>query len=158
VVREDPPFGGPVAGLAAGLAALPRPEPGGSEVPVLVLACDVPRAHAAVPLLLAAAYGPEADAPDGAYLVRDGHPQWLVGVYARDALDRALATLTGDDGTLAGASVRALVAGLRCAEVADPDALSDDVDTWDDAARLAAALTPGDRPDRDRAHDPRRSS
>ncbi|MFC8734510.1 gephyrin-like molybdotransferase Glp [Luteimicrobium sp. NPDC057192] len=141
VVREEPPFGGPVAGLAAGLAALPRPEPGDSEVPVLVLACDVPRAHEAVPLLLAAAYGPAADAPDGAYLVRDGRPQWLVGVYARDALDRSLRDLAASGDGLAGASVRALVAGLRCAEVADPGALSDDVDTWDDAARLAAALS-----------------
>ncbi|HWK93390.1 MAG TPA: gephyrin-like molybdotransferase Glp [Luteimicrobium sp.] len=146
VVREDPPFGGPVAGLAAGLAALPRPEPGDSEVPVLVLACDVPRAHAAVPLLLAAAYGPEADAPDGAYLVRDGRPQWLVGVYAREALDGALAELASGADGLAGASVRALVAGLRCAEVPDPGALSDDVDTWDDAARLAAALASSTAP------------
>ena len=157
VVREDPPFGGPVAGLAAGLAALPRPEPGASEVPVLVLACDVPRAHAAVPLLLAAAYGPEADAPDGAYLVRDGRPQWLVGVYARDALDRALSGLADGSDSLAGTSVRALVAGLRCAEVTDPDALSDDVDTWDDAARVAAALTLG-LPAPDAPDDPRRSS
>ncbi|MGC5165596.1 gephyrin-like molybdotransferase Glp [Luteimicrobium sp. DT211] len=164
VVREDPPFGGPVAGLAAGLAALPRPEPGVSEMPVLVVACDVPRAADAVPLLLAAAYGPEADAPDGAYLVRDGRPQWLVGVYAREALDRALADLSAGGDGLAGASVRALVAGLRCAEVADPDALSDDVDTWDDAARLAATLAPDDEAHRaagdgpDDPNDPRRHS
>ena len=159
IVREDPPFGGPVAGLATGLAALPRPEPGGSAAPVLVLACDVPRAHDAVPLLLAAARDPGAH--DGAYLVRDGRPQWLVGVYAREPLERALASLAiGTDGTdgLAGASVRSLVAGLRCAEVADPDALSDDVDTWDDAARLAAALAPGGPENPDRTDDPRRSS
>ncbi len=38
VTREDPPFGGPVAGIAAGLVAVPEPAPW-----TLVLACDLVR-------------------------------------------------------------------------------------------------------------------
>ncbi|PJI84900.1 gephyrin-like molybdotransferase Glp [Luteimicrobium subarcticum] len=147
LTREDPPFGGPAAGIAAGLAALDAEQTRArgddrraSADRVLVLACDVPRAAGAVPLLLAAA----ARTDDGAFLVRDGRAQWLVGVYARPALDDALAALAASrtDG-LHGASVRALVAPLACAEVPDPDGLSADVDTWADVARFAASDAEG---------------
>src|SRR5690606_5906742 len=51
---EDPPHGGPVAGIAAGLAAL-REHPRAAEVPdVLFLACDLPGAAELVAPLLAA--------------------------------------------------------------------------------------------------------
>lgn len=53
---EEPAFGGPVAGLAAGLAALPAIE---STDEVLVLACDLPGPAAAVAVLDAALSGPE---------------------------------------------------------------------------------------------------
>ncbi|MFI2105552.1 molybdenum cofactor guanylyltransferase [Isoptericola sp. NPDC019693] len=149
VAREDPPFGGPVAGIDAGLRALDRAAAGEAPSWVLVLAVDVPRAGDAVPLLRAAVTGPGggADAPadvpaDGAYLVRDGHAQWLVGLYRRDALRRALDALSGAAGPagLAGAPVRRLVARLSCVEVADREAMSDDVDTWDDLRRLTVGL------------------
>ncbi|MHA7133833.1 molybdenum cofactor guanylyltransferase [Oerskovia turbata] len=151
LTREDPPFGGPVAGVAAGLAALP-----GAAAPwVLLLACDVPEAARAVPLLVAAASGPEggpaadpaadpvtdeadeADAADGVCLAHDGRDQWLVGLYRRDALDAAVARLAGDPDGLHGASVRRLVSGLRLTRVADVDGLSTDVDTWQDAETYA---------------------
>jgi molybdopterin-guanine dinucleotide biosynthesis protein A len=154
--REDPPFGGPVAGIAAGLRAL-GPEP---SAWVLVLACDVPRAADAVPLLVRAlatlspelsergpgTAAPRSDNPgghgeDGAFLVRGGRAQWLVGIYRRDRLDSALDALRDAAGSVHGAPVRRLVAQLRCLEVEDPDGLSDDVDTWDDAERLDRALT-----------------
>ena len=48
---EDPPFGGPVAGIAAGMAALPPAEPGDE---VLLLACDLPHVGEIVALLDAA--------------------------------------------------------------------------------------------------------
>lgn len=49
VTREDPPFAGPLAGVAAGLLALPD-LPG--KAWVMVLACDLPRAGEVIPLLL----------------------------------------------------------------------------------------------------------
>ncbi|MFE5293778.1 molybdenum cofactor guanylyltransferase [Isoptericola sp. NPDC056618] len=148
--REDPPFGGPVAGLDAGLRALDAaavPAPAHDAPPwVLVLAVDVPRAGDAVPLLRAAVDLPVGDL-DGAYLVREGHAQWLVGLYRRDALRRALdavaASASPGAAGLAGVPVRRLVAELSCAEVPDRDAVSADVDTWDDLRRLTVGLHAG---------------
>ncbi|MFT3970753.1 MAG: NTP transferase domain-containing protein [Micropruina sp.] len=45
---EDPPFGGPVAGIAAGIAALPSAH---SDDEVLLLACDLPRVAEIVAVL-----------------------------------------------------------------------------------------------------------
>jgi len=127
LTREDPPFGGPVAGIAAGLAALP--DDGGSPW-VLVLACDVPRAAEAVPALLAAVPGQGDDAAvQAVHAVRDGREQWLVGLYARAALEHALTALPA----VHGASVRRLLAGLPALVVPDEDGVTDDVDTWEDA-------------------------
>jgi molybdopterin-guanine dinucleotide biosynthesis protein A len=133
-VLEDPPSGGPVAGIDAGLTALSRiPDDG---LPVLVLACDIPGAAAAVPTLLAA-LAADADA-DGAHLVRAGRPQ-LVAVHRRRALRAALDGLAADGG-VHGASVRRLLERLRMVPVPDPDDLADDADTWDDVARLETVL------------------
>jgi molybdopterin-guanine dinucleotide biosynthesis protein A len=129
--REHPPFGGPVAGIDAGLRALEGP---GAAPHVLLLAVDVPRAGAAVPAL-AAAVGTNPGA-DGAYLVRDGAAQWLLGLYRRDALRRALAAVRDDAGSVHGAPVRRLVGHLECVEIDDDAGLTQDVDTWDDVARL----------------------
>jgi molybdopterin-guanine dinucleotide biosynthesis protein A len=129
-VLEDPPDGGPVAGLAAGLAALSSP----NEL-VVVLACDVPRAGAALPTLLGAASG---EGIDGARLVSaDGHPQHLVAVYRSSALTAAVARMP----VVHGASMRALLAGLTLVDVPDTDDAASDADTWSDVERLDARLT-----------------
>ncbi|SKC34959.1 molybdenum cofactor guanylyltransferase [Krasilnikoviella flava] len=143
VAREDPPFGGPVAGLDAGLGALGAATEGGAPAWVLVLAVDVPRAAEAVPLLRAAVAGHEGT--DGAYLVREDRAQWLVGLYRRAALRRALDAVAGPDGPagLAGVPVKRLVAHLSCVEVPDRDEVSADVDTWDDLRRLTVGLHTG---------------
>jgi molybdopterin-guanine dinucleotide biosynthesis protein A len=123
LTREDPPFGGPVAGLAAGLRALP--EPGAPWV--LLLAVDVPgAARASVHLEEAVSREPV----DGAYLVHEGRAQWLVGLYRRAALDGGLDGVETD-----GAPMKRLVGALRCAEVPDPAGWSDDIDTPADVAR-----------------------
>ncbi|PUB24022.1 molybdopterin-guanine dinucleotide biosynthesis protein A [Promicromonospora sp. AC04] len=132
LTREDPPFGGPVAGLAAGLRALP--DPGAPWV--LLLAVDVPRAARAVTLLERAV---SREPVDGAYLVRDRRAQWLVGLYRRAALDAALDGIETD-----GAPMKRLVGALRCAEVPDPAGWSDDIDTPADAARLGARVVGGE--------------
>lgn len=127
LTSEDPPYGGPVAGLAAGLRALSD-----ARAPwVLLLAVDVPRAAQAIDHLeLAVARGPV----DGAYLVRGGRAQWLVGLYRREALDAALDRIETE-----GAPMKRLVGALRCVEVPDRAGWSDDIDTPADAARLGAA-------------------
>ena len=132
--REDPPFGGPVAGLAA---ALPVVETGR----VLVLTGDLVSPADAVALLL-------ADGTEGTDGVRlddpSGRAQWLTAVYDTAALAAAIAALP-DGGR--DASVRAAVRGLRLtARSASADVVRD-VDTWEDLtqARHARAAQEGDQ-------------
>lgn len=134
---EDPPDGGPVAGIAAGLAALGGASAGDAAPWVLVLACDVPRAAGAVPgLVEVCAEGPVAS---GALLVdAAGRDQPLLGLYRRAELDRALAILARErDGGVRGASVRALLSPLTLTRVPDERGDAVDVDTWDDVRALA---------------------
>lgn len=136
VVREKPAYGGPVAGLDAGLRALanaPGPAHGPSAAWILVLACDVPRAAEAVPKLLAAA---EKTPVDAVHLTRAGRAQWLVGVYRREALVAAIEAARGANGSVHGLPVRRVISQLACHAVDDPRGLSDDVDTWEDKKRL----------------------
>lgn len=134
-VLEDPPLGGPVAGIDAGLRHLDAA--GGDADLVLVLACDVPLVAAAVPRLLAALDAePTAD---GAHLVdASGHAQ-IVAVLRRSALAAALAGLAADGGAH-GVSMRRLVGGLRMVQVADQDGQGADADTWDDVRRLDSLM------------------
>lgn len=125
-VREDPPLSGPAAAVVAGLAALP------DAGEVLLLAVDAVGLAEAVPVLLAAERGPDGTiAVDG-----DGRDQWLLGVYRGPALRDAAAAL----GDPAGASLRALLGGLRLHRLPLPPATTADVDTLDDA--LAAGIEP----------------
>ncbi|WP_168197132.1 DUF6457 domain-containing protein [Agromyces laixinhei] len=142
--REEPPFGGPVAGLAAGLTALDRAgvdhSAAESDTPanrwVLVLACDLPHAGDAAVALIDAARRAEATV-DGVCL-DDGRQQWLTAVYRRDALARAFDSLHDPN----GASMRTLVHGLALTSIVAADGLADDVDTWDDLERARRARPP----------------
>ncbi|WP_454777677.1 molybdenum cofactor guanylyltransferase [Georgenia muralis] len=144
VVRtlEDPPLGGPVAGLAAGLAALTD----GAAPWTAVLACDAPRAGTAVDRLRAAAAGavpagaPGAGGGDGACLVdAAGSAQWLTGVYRTASLRAAVA---GPAGTR-GRSVRSVLGDLDIVLVGAVGEESADVDTWADLDRLEGRPGPG---------------
>lgn len=129
---EDPPFGGPVAGLAAGLAALPPADPGDE---VLVLACDLPRVAAAVRTLIDAPLG-----PDGSCLAdADGRPSYLTGRYRRAALRRAVPAAARN------LSVTGVLSGLRLHAAAAPE-LTDDLDTPEQAV-AAEATAPASSPD-----------
>lgn len=121
-VREQPPFGGPVAALAAALDGADAGEW------TVLLAGDLPRADEIVPRLVAGI--PES--ADGVVFIADGHPQWLSGIYRTSALRRALAEL-GD--RVAGTSCRALLGDLELVLLADHDGLTIDVDTPEDLAR-----------------------
>lgn len=131
---EDPPDGGPVAGLAAGLAALAgldRP-----TVPewVAVTAVDQPgAAQALAALRTELARLPRAAGEVEALSQVDdtGHRQWLLALYRRESLEAALRRVPDVRGT----SVRRLVSGLAWHEVAAGAEHVGDVDTWADLDR-----------------------
>lgn len=144
-VRERPPGGGPVAGIAAGLEAVPD----GIDH-VLVLAGDLPRGGAVARLLVAAhAEGPDADAvaavedgstdewpgrpPDTSAGSAGVLPNPLAVLYARAALTRALPDEP------AGQPARSLLGRVTVRTVPMAAELLADVDTRDD---LRAAGTP----------------
>ncbi|WP_205669086.1 molybdenum cofactor guanylyltransferase [Amycolatopsis suaedae] len=119
--REDPPGGGPVAALAAGLAAVP----GDGEL--AVLAGDLAGVTASTVDRLRAA----AAAADGAVLVdADGRRQWLLGVWRAAALRAALPA------DPAGRSLRRTLGDLSIVEVVALPGEAADVDTPDDLRRL----------------------
>ncbi|WP_298887271.1 NTP transferase domain-containing protein [uncultured Serinicoccus sp.] len=128
---ENPPGGGPVAGIAAGLAALdarPAPRPA-----VWVAICAVDQPQAAGLLALLRARLPRVGAGVDALCPSDGtgRRQWLLAVYRRAGLEAALRSI----GEARHASVRSLVADLRWGDVeVDPGQLGD-IDTWEDLRR-----------------------
>ncbi|WP_198411945.1 molybdenum cofactor guanylyltransferase [Cryobacterium sp. TMT1-19] len=137
---EDPPFGGPVAGIVAGLAALEHATASGPADWVLLLACDLPWAADAARLLVPAASDPGLPASvHGLHLVdAGGRAQWLAGIYRLAPL-RAAAHRIGADAH--GASMRGLLAPLELRGVRDQNGEGSDVDTWQDVERSSALLT-----------------
>ncbi|SQG63841.1 molybdopterin-guanine dinucleotide biosynthesis protein A [Corynebacterium renale] len=122
-VSEDPPFGGPVAGIAAGVDVLDGP----AEY-VAVLSVDAPASAATVPGLHAALLA----SPDGdvaAVQSRDGFLQPLCAVWRRGALEEALASL----GEVRDVSARALLRGANVVEVPGDGAEAD----YDSVAELS---------------------
>lgn len=129
--REDPPGGGPAAGLAAGLALV-------TSRLVLVLASDLPRVAAAVPPLVDAARAAVASGLDGAWLVDEsGRAQPLVSCVLGDPLRAAMP----DDPR--GCPLHAVLRALRLDEVRAPAGSVDDVDTPDALARMRQDLGAG---------------
>lgn len=117
--REDPPGGGPVAGLVAGAVDA------AAELTV-VLAADLPWIAPAVPALLDAVREADVDAAvlvDGA-----GRPNHLAAAWRTEALRRAL--LVHGDGS--GTPARALFDGIAVARVPDVHGWGQDCDTWDE--------------------------
>ena len=140
--REDPPFAGPAAAIAAGLATLA--DHAGPAPHTLVLACDMPLAAAAVSVLRdALADCPAPPLAGGAIrgvMARDegGRVQPLAAFYSTEELNRACAELAARN-ALVNASVRALLASLDMQLVTVPAGSTSDVDTWEDAAALGIA-------------------
>ncbi|SDM68949.1 molybdenum cofactor guanylyltransferase [Allokutzneria albata] len=118
--REDPPGGGPVAGLAAGLARV-------SADVVAVLAVDQPGITAATLTRLRAALTEDVD---GVVLVdAEGRPQWMVGVWRTGALRRCL------PGSPSGSSLRRVLGALTVRRLPAENAEADDIDTPEDLGR-----------------------
>lgn len=124
VVREDPPFGGPVAGIRAALDVLDgTASDGSSAAETWLLACDLPRAGALVDLLSPVEIPGDADAIIA--VDADGRQQWLAGRYRVGSLRRAVDALPEID----GASMRSLVSALVLHGVPDAGTALD-LDTW----------------------------
>lgn len=120
--REDPPGTGPVAALAAGLAAL-----GPADV-VAVLAADLPNVAQATVRRLRDALGDHAGA-----VIKDeeGRRQWLLGVWRGVPLRGAIP----DDP--ANKSLGRTLGALPLVEVPAQPGEADDVDTPADLAALS---------------------
>lgn len=117
-VREEPVFGGPAAAVVTGLRALQsHPAPW-----TVVLACDLPLAREAVPLLLDARTG-----AGGVLVDTRGAVQWVAGVYPTAGLVAAAARI----GDPTDRPARALFEPLGAASVPAPGRVGEDVDTWD---------------------------
>jgi molybdopterin-guanine dinucleotide biosynthesis protein A len=120
-VREDPPQGGPAAGLLAGRDAL-LAEP----AYLAVLAVDMPRVTAdTFQRLLDAAEG-----RDGAFLSDASGRRALAGVLDLAALDRVR------PGEASGLPLQRLLAPLDLAAVPGRPGEARDVDTWADLREL----------------------
>jgi molybdopterin-guanine dinucleotide biosynthesis protein A len=132
--REDPPGGGPAAGLLAGIRALAR-----RPDRVVVLAVDMPLVSAdTVRRLLAAAR------EDGAVLVdASGRDQYLGAVYSVGAIERS--SSADDEAGGRGVAMRDLVSNLRLERVPAVDDEAEDLDTWEDLARFRDAFDQRDR-------------
>ncbi len=139
---EDPPGGGPAAGLLTGLGCFLR-----SPELVQVLAVDMPQVSPGTFARLAEALGGPASDPldglastaayDAALLVDDsGRRQPLCGVYRRDPLLAAAPTAAEE---WHGLPVHRLVQPLRVVEVAARGAEPRDVDTWSDLRAIREA-------------------
>ena len=108
-VREEPPFSGPVAGLARGLAELERL--GSTVEVVLVLGGDMPWLE---PRVLGALVYECAEAPRKVAGAVDagGRRQFLCAAWPRAVLARALSHVAGEGGSLVGASAKSLYRAL----------------------------------------------
>lgn len=146
---EDPPLGGPVAGIAAGLARLAEfsgssgsPGSPGRAAPAAhaaraaapaeltaVVTCDAPESGRALPALVAAARN--AQDADGACALDGDHVQYLLGVYRTAALTQCVAP---GGAALRDVSVRRALGGLSVVHVdlGELRSAARDLDTWED--------------------------
>lgn len=140
-LREEPPFGGPAAAIVAALEAWPAA--GGPDW-TLLLACDLPGIAPAVARLTRDVILLPADTDGMCLGDAASRPQWLIGVYRTSALRQAASALpdAGRD-----APVRVLLDDLAIAVVAAPDALTRDVDTWEDLEEARARVRPAADPE-----------
>ena len=132
---ENPPFGGPVAGIAAGVAQLT--ERGDAET-VVVLPVDAPAVAEAAAQLAAARPG-----RDGVVLQdQQGWSQYLLGRYRLGSLRRALSELGG----IRDVSVRRLGDLMEVSRVPVDTRITIDVDTPQEA-REAGITVPDEAAD-----------
>ena len=127
---EDPPNGGPLAGIDAGLRALSV----GGDILVVVVSVDAPGVGAFLPALLEPALG---EGSDGRIAVGgDPEPfdQYLMGVYRAGALRRVIDEAVARHGSVRGMGVRRVLRALTLERVDVSADVCRDVDTPEDLA------------------------
>lgn len=131
LVREDPPFTGPLAAL---VAALPEVQ---AET-LLLLSCDLVRPREVCHAL---ATQPISDGFDGIVLRDvDLRPQWLAAVYRVAALREGVARLGA---SIDDAPLRALLSDLRLEWLDAPPRVTADIDENVDLEQARSALERG---------------
>ena len=133
---EDPPNGGPLAGIDAGLRALGV----GDDVLVVIVSVDAPGVGAVLPALLEPALGEGVEGR----IVRGGDPepfdQYLMGVYHAGALRRVLDEAVASLGSVRGVGVRRVLRALEIERVSVSADVCRDIDTPADVAWWEALL------------------
>ncbi|MER5393183.1 NTP transferase domain-containing protein, partial [Saccharopolyspora sp. NPDC002686] len=125
---EDPPGGGPLAGLQAGLAQLPA-----ETRAVAVLAGDHPHLTPATIARLLAAPRATPDSAGAVLVDAQDRPQWLVGVWDVSALRGAMPA------EVHNRPLRAALAPLAPVHVPAIESEASDVDTPDDLRNARTA-------------------
>ncbi|WP_327324860.1 molybdenum cofactor guanylyltransferase [Streptomyces sp. NBC_01210] len=130
--REEPPGGGPLAALDAGVRQIGAPA-------VLVLSADLPfLGERTVRQLIDAL---ETSGREAALLTDPGgRDQPLVAAYRTEPLRRELALLATEHGSLAGLPLRLLTRELDLARIAAEPLASFDCDTWEDISAARARI------------------
>ncbi|NBM15902.1 NTP transferase domain-containing protein [Streptomyces sp. GC420] len=132
--REDPPGGGPLAALDAGLRRA------GEADRLVVLSADLPFLTSGTVGQLLGRLG-EDPACEGVLAVDDsGRDQPLVAAYRAEPLRRELALLATEHGSLRGLPLRLLTAELRLARLPAAGGAAFDCDTWDDVSTARARI------------------
>ncbi|MFI6702371.1 NTP transferase domain-containing protein [Streptomyces sp. NPDC050509] len=132
--REEPPGGGPLAALDAGVRSVRT-----DTETVLVLSADLPfLSRPTVRRLIGTLVGSGVEA---ALLTdADGRDQPLVAAYRAEPLRREIALLRTEYGSLAGLPLRLLVRELELARVDAEPLASFDCDTWEDISTARARI------------------
>ncbi|NWF26869.1 molybdenum cofactor guanylyltransferase [Streptomyces sp. PKU-EA00015] len=130
--REEPPGGGPLAALDAGVRQCDAPS-------VLVLSADLPFLGRTTVRRLISALD-ESDREAALLTDADGRDQPLVAAYRTEPLRRELALLATEHGTLSGLPLRLLAQELDLARVRTDPLASFDCDTWEDVSAARARI------------------
>ncbi|MFF3323360.1 NTP transferase domain-containing protein [Streptomyces sp. NPDC002889] len=135
--REEPPGGGPLAALDAGVRQAGAPV-------VLVLSADLPFLGEGTVRQLIGALAVDTAAARAREAVlltdSDGRDQPLVAAYRTEPLRRELALLAAEHGSLSGLPLRLLTQELDFARIETDSLASFDCDTWEDISAARARI------------------
>ena len=133
---EDPPSGGPLAGIDAGLRALGVDD----DVLVVVVSVDAPGVAGLLPALLGSPLGSDSEGR----IAVGGDPQpfdqYLMGVYRAGALRRVIDEAVAALGSVRGVGVRRVLRALALERISIDADVCRDIDTPEDVAWWQAFL------------------